>query len=43
MLTEEPPFRDDDTVAAVLASALRPLREAVAGVERLAVRIDAAP
>ncbi|MBM7517894.1 ABC-F family ATP-binding cassette domain-containing protein [Nocardioides nitrophenolicus] len=39
-LTQEPPFRDDDTVADVLATALRPLREAVAAVERLADRLD---
>ncbi|WP_051217850.1 ABC-F family ATP-binding cassette domain-containing protein [Nocardioides insulae] len=40
LLTQEPPFRDDATVAAVLAGTLRPLREAVAAVERLATRLD---
>jgi macrolide transport system ATP-binding/permease protein len=39
-LTQEPPFGDDDTIADVLATALRPLREAVAAVERLADRLD---
>lgn len=39
-LTQEPPFADDDTVADVLATALRPLRDAVAAVERLADRLD---
>ncbi|MFJ9313110.1 ABC-F family ATP-binding cassette domain-containing protein [Pimelobacter simplex] len=40
LLTQEPPFRDADTIADVLATALRPLREAVAAVERLADRLD---
>ncbi|WP_436701031.1 ABC-F family ATP-binding cassette domain-containing protein [Nocardioides sp. BYT-33-1] len=39
-LTQEPPFADRDTIADVLASALRPLREAVAKVETLADRLD---
>ncbi|QYJ03475.1 ATP-binding cassette domain-containing protein [Nocardioides panacisoli] len=36
LLGQEPPFRDADTVAEVLAGALAPLRRAVADVERLA-------
>ncbi|WP_344775124.1 ABC-F family ATP-binding cassette domain-containing protein [Nocardioides panacisoli] len=40
LLTQEPPFADADTVADVLASTLRPLRAAVAAVERLADRLD---
>ncbi|GAA1508342.1 ATP-binding cassette domain-containing protein [Nocardioides humi] len=40
LLTQEPPFHDADTVADVLATALRPLREAVAKVETLADRLD---
>jgi macrolide transport system ATP-binding/permease protein len=39
-LTQEPPFRDADTIADVLATTLRPLRAAVATVEELADRID---
>ncbi|MDQ6526962.1 ABC-F family ATP-binding cassette domain-containing protein [Nocardioides sp. LHD-245] len=39
-LTQEPPFADGDTIADVLATALRPLREAVAKVETLADRLD---
>ncbi|WGX96433.1 ABC-F family ATP-binding cassette domain-containing protein [Nocardioides sp. L-11A] len=39
-LTQEPPFADADTIADVLATALLPLREAVAAVERLADRLD---
>jgi macrolide transport system ATP-binding/permease protein len=39
-LSQEPPFRDDATIADVLATTLRPLREAVATVERLADRLD---
>ena len=39
-LTQEPPFADGATIADVLASALRPLRESVAAVERLADRLD---
>src|SRR6478672_7647355 len=35
MLGQEPPFRDDATVGAVLARALAPLRRMVADVERL--------
>jgi len=31
-VAQEPPFRDDETIAQVLASTLRPLREAVAQV-----------
>ncbi|MFT4289273.1 ATP-binding cassette domain-containing protein [Nocardioides sp.] len=38
-LPQEPPFGDDDTVADVLATTLRPLREAVARVEALADRL----
>jgi macrolide transport system ATP-binding/permease protein len=41
-LGQEPPFRDDRTVAAVLGAALRPLREAVAAVERLAAALPEA-
>jgi macrolide transport system ATP-binding/permease protein len=40
LLTQEPPFGEDDTIADVLARTLRPLREAVAAVERLAERLD---
>lgn len=40
LLTQEPPFSDAHTVAEVLAMTLRPLREAVAAVERLADRLD---
>jgi len=40
LLAQEPPFADGDTIADVLATALRPLREAVATVERLAGRLD---
>jgi macrolide transport system ATP-binding/permease protein len=36
LLGQEPPFRDDRTIGAVLAATLRPLREAVARVEALA-------
>jgi macrolide transport system ATP-binding/permease protein len=36
LLGQEPPFRDDRTIGEVLAATLRPLREAVARVERLA-------
>jgi macrolide transport system ATP-binding/permease protein len=36
LLTQEPPFRDDATIGAVLAAALAPLRRMVADVERLA-------
>ncbi len=39
-LTQEPPFADSATIADVLATALRPLRESVAAVERLADRLD---
>ncbi|KAA1429172.1 ABC-F family ATP-binding cassette domain-containing protein [Nocardioides antri] len=39
-LTQEPPFRDTDTIADALATTLRPLRDAVAKVERLADRLD---
>ena len=39
-LTQEPPFRDADTVADALATSLLPLRKAVAKVERLADRLD---
>ncbi|RHW28077.1 ABC transporter ATP-binding protein [Nocardioides immobilis] len=39
-LTQEPPFGDADTVADVLASTLRPLRDAVAKVEALADRLE---
>jgi len=41
-VAQEPPFRDDETIAQVLASTLRPLREAVAQVEALAARLDEA-
>ncbi|WP_408897228.1 ATP-binding cassette domain-containing protein [Nocardioides sp. R1-1] len=40
LLTQEPPFGDHDSLADVLATALRPLREAVAKVETLAGRLD---
>jgi len=40
LLSQEPPFGDGDTIADVLATALRPLREAVAKVESLAGRLD---
>lgn len=40
LLTQEPPFSDAHTVAEVLAMTLRPLRDAVAAVERLAGRLD---
>src|SRR3954471_4946605 len=36
LLGQEPPFRDDRTIAEVLAATLRPLREAVRRVEELA-------
>ncbi|MEP9385405.1 ABC-F family ATP-binding cassette domain-containing protein [Nocardioides sp. KR10-350] len=39
-LPQEPPFRDGDTVAQVLATTLRPLRAAVDAVERLADRLE---
>ncbi|XBB66783.1 ATP-binding cassette domain-containing protein [Nocardioides sp. WV_118_6] len=39
-LTQEPPFADSATIADVLATALRPLRDAVAAVEALADRLD---
>lgn len=39
LLTQEPPFSDEHTVAEVLALTLRPLRDAVAAVERLADRL----
>ncbi|UFN44957.1 ABC-F family ATP-binding cassette domain-containing protein [Nocardioides okcheonensis] len=42
LLGQEPPFRDRDTVAEVLALTLAPLRTAVADVERLAARLDTA-
>ena len=38
-LSQEPPFRDADTVADVLSSTLRPLRDVVAKVEGLAGRL----
>jgi len=40
LLGQEPPFGDDATVEEVLAMTLRPLREAVADVERLSARLD---
>ncbi|HWJ81754.1 MAG TPA: ATP-binding cassette domain-containing protein [Nocardioides sp.] len=40
LLAQEPPFGDDRTIADVLAMTLRPLREAVATVERLAGELD---
>ncbi|WP_110181485.1 ABC-F family ATP-binding cassette domain-containing protein [Nocardioides solisilvae] len=40
LLGQEPPFPDAATVDEVLASALRPLHEAVAAVETLAARLD---
>ncbi|HYG93495.1 MAG TPA: ATP-binding cassette domain-containing protein, partial [Nocardioides sp.] len=40
LLTQEPPFADHHTIADVLATTLRPLRDAVAAVERLAGRLD---
>jgi macrolide transport system ATP-binding/permease protein len=40
LLSQEPPFSDGDTVAAVLATALTPLRRLVADVERLAGDLD---
>ncbi|MBS2938115.1 ABC-F family ATP-binding cassette domain-containing protein [Nocardioides sp. J2M5] len=40
LLGQEPPFRDTDTVAEVLALTLAPLRTAVADVERLAAHLD---
>ncbi|WP_028656280.1 ATP-binding cassette domain-containing protein [Nocardioides sp. J54] len=39
-LTQEPPFSDAATIEDVLATALRPLRDAVATVEALASRLD---
>jgi len=39
-LGQEPPFAGDATIAGVLASTLRPLRQAVADLERLADRLD---
>ncbi len=39
-LGQEPAFEDDHTVAAVLAATLRPLRDLVAEVERLAAHLD---
>ena len=39
-LTQEPPFADDATIADVLATALAPLRDAIAKVEQLADRLD---
>ncbi len=36
LLGQEPPFRDDRTIGAVLAATLRPLRDAVLRVEELA-------
>jgi macrolide transport system ATP-binding/permease protein len=39
LLGQEPPFRDRETVAEVLAGALRPLRHLVAEVERLAADV----
>jgi len=39
-LAQEPPFGDAATIADVLATTLRPLREAVAEVERLADHLD---
>ena len=39
LLGQEPPFRDRDTVADVLAMTLAPLRRAVADVERLAAAV----
>ncbi|WP_141014866.1 ABC-F family ATP-binding cassette domain-containing protein [Nocardioides sambongensis] len=38
-LAQEPPFADDESVADVLDTTLRPLREAVAAVETLAERL----
>lgn len=40
LLGQEPPFQDDATIGDVLARTLRPLRDAVAAVERLAERLD---
>jgi macrolide transport system ATP-binding/permease protein len=40
MLSQEPPFTDDQTVAEVLAGALMPLRQMVADVERLSADLD---
>jgi macrolide transport system ATP-binding/permease protein len=42
LLGQEPPFRDRDTVADVLAMTLAPLRSAVADVERLAANLGTA-
>ncbi|CAM3742777.1 ABC-F family ATP-binding cassette domain-containing protein [Nocardioides zeicaulis] len=42
LLGQEPPFRDEATVAEVLALTLAPLRQAVADVERLAAHLDSA-
>ncbi|MBX3093342.1 MAG: ABC-F family ATP-binding cassette domain-containing protein [Cryobacterium sp.] len=39
-LDQEPPFADDSTVAEVLATALAPLRDAVAELERLSHLLD---
>ena len=39
LLTQEPPFRDSDTVADAFATTLRPLRDVVAKVEALAGRL----
>jgi macrolide transport system ATP-binding/permease protein len=39
LLGQEPPFRDDATIAEVLAATLRPLRAAVAEVERLSAHL----
>ncbi|TYL55425.1 ABC-F family ATP-binding cassette domain-containing protein [Nocardioides sp. BGMRC 2183] len=39
-LAQEPPFADADTVADVLDTTLRPLRDAVSAVERLAEELD---
>src|SRR5262245_46842203 len=39
-LAQEPPFADSATIADVLATTLRPLRHAVAEVERLADHLD---
>jgi len=39
-LPQEPPFRDEATIEEVLASTLRPLRQAVVEVERLADQLE---
>ncbi|MFT4082267.1 MAG: ATP-binding cassette domain-containing protein, partial [Nocardioides sp.] len=40
LVAQEPPFHDTATIADVLGTALRPLREGVAELERLATRLD---